>query len=69
MTSDRKKPTAGFWITVALVAALVGFVLYVASGIAIVELGRAGYINRSHEDSAFFYPLSWLLYQLIGSGG
>ena len=27
MTSDRKKPTAGFWITVALVAALVGYPL------------------------------------------
>ena len=27
MTSDRKKPTAGFWITVALVAVLVGYPL------------------------------------------
>jgi hypothetical protein len=25
--TDRKKPTAGFWITVALVAALVGYPL------------------------------------------
>jgi len=27
MTESRKKPTAGFWITVALVAVLVGKVL------------------------------------------
>ena len=27
MTSDRKKPTAGFWITVALVAVLLGYPL------------------------------------------
>jgi hypothetical protein len=27
MTSPRKKPTAGFWITVALVAVLVGYPL------------------------------------------
>ena len=27
MTPDRKKPTAGFWITVALVAVLVGYPL------------------------------------------
>jgi hypothetical protein len=27
MTCDRKKPTAGFWITAALVAVLVGYPL------------------------------------------
>jgi len=27
MTEERKKPTAGFWITVALVAVLVGYPL------------------------------------------
>jgi hypothetical protein len=27
MTSDRKKPTAGFWITVTLVVVLVGYPL------------------------------------------
>ncbi len=27
MTPDRKKPTAGFWISVALVAVLVGYPL------------------------------------------
>jgi len=30
--TDRKKPTAGFWITVALVAVLVGYPLACEGG-------------------------------------
>src|SRR5258708_4275855 len=38
MTSDRKQPTAGFWISVALVAVLVGYPL---------SFGPACWLNRT----------------------
>jgi len=58
--TDRKKPTAGFWITVALVAVLVGYLL--SSGPAlyvIMKLGKPGWLATAAD---FFYaPLVWAL--------
>jgi hypothetical protein len=39
MTPDRKKPSAGFWITVALVAVLVGYPLSWGPAVWLVRKG------------------------------
>jgi hypothetical protein len=53
--SDRKKPPAGFWITVALVAVLVGYPL--SFGPAIWLTAR-GYFRESAVQS-FYMPILW----------
>ena len=69
MNDERKQPGAGFWAVMVLAALLVAVVLYVASAIVIVELGRRGILaDRSLEDSVFFYPLKWILFHLVGNG-
>src|SRR5258708_4542836 len=56
MTSDRKKPTAGFWITVALVAVLVaGYPL--SFGPACWKASR----NLNDDSVArIYFPIGWL---------
>ena len=56
MTSDRKKPTAGFWITVALAGVLVGYPL---------SFGPACWIS-SHANvgapivNVVYLPMMWI---------
>jgi hypothetical protein len=56
MTSDRKKPTAGFWITVALATVLVGYPL--SFGPACWLVSRAAWLQPAFEKA--FWPLVWL---------
>ncbi len=61
MTSDRKKPAAGFWITVALVAVLV----------YVVSFGPACWIaSRTRTDDAKLFaiaykPMWWAMYRRV----
>jgi len=57
MTSDRKHPTPGFWLTVALVTALVGYPLSV--GPACWISSRAGTIIAARTVNRFYRPLTW----------
>lgn len=59
MTSDRKKPTAGFWITVAVVAVLVAYPL--SFGL-VARMHRNGWFTpRAIEVVRWLYfPIGWL---------
>ena len=67
MTAPRKKPTAGFWITVALVAVLVGYPL--SMPVAIL-LDRADLLTDRVRDigEIVYFPLVWVTDQITGSG-
>ncbi len=64
MTSDRKKPTAGFWITVVLVAVLVGYPL---SWGPVDSLLWRGYADGSIPEwllgcmADYLLPMQWAL--------
>jgi hypothetical protein len=58
MTSDRKKPTAGFWITVALVAALV---VYPLSWGPVFWLHHHAMLPKSAIESGVFSPMGWAI--------
>src|SRR5262245_38055554 len=56
MTADRKNPSGGFWITVALVVVLIGYPL---------SFGPACWMNNwtgvgERAISVVFYPVIWL---------
>ncbi len=51
VTSDRKKPSAGFWITVAPVAVLVAYPL---------SSGPVGCIVGAERWDRLYAPLTWL---------
>jgi hypothetical protein len=59
MTCDRKKPSAGFWITVALVAVLVGYPLSFGPWLWAVESGHLPralvWFDRAYD------PIRWLI--------
>ncbi len=57
MTSSRKKPTAGFWITVALVAVLVGYPL--SFGPACWWFAESEEFP-AHEVSIIYLPFGWI---------
>jgi hypothetical protein len=59
MTSDRKKPSAGFWITVALVAVLIGYPLSYGP---VVWLDNTFGVPKSIQPAVgyFYFPLGWL---------
>jgi hypothetical protein len=62
MTSDRKKPTAGFWITVALVAVLVGYPL--SFGPACWAITRSIEPDDDPRISCSFYlPILWIWFE------
>jgi len=56
MTSDRKHPTAAFWITVALVVVMVGYPLCFGPFVRCVQLGT---LPESMELAgfSFFQPV------------
>ena len=54
--TDRKKPTAGFWITVALVAVLIGYPLSIGPAAWAAD---NGYISEPFY-VAVYAPLWWL---------
>jgi hypothetical protein len=58
--TDRKKPTAGFWITVVLVAVLVGYPLSVGP---LQWLDERGMLSDSWDKptKVFYAPLDWLV--------
>jgi hypothetical protein len=61
MTSSRNPPSAAFWATVLVVGLFFAAILYVVSGVVVVELGRRGVLkDRSLENSAFYAPLGCL---------
>jgi hypothetical protein len=56
MTPDRKKPSAALWITVALLAVLVGYPLSFAGTIALAAFGLLP--DRGRDIAKIvFYPL------------
>jgi hypothetical protein len=56
MTSARK-PSAGFWITVALVTVLVGYPLSVGPGCWMTATPRTGALVGHHKAMIAFWPL------------
>jgi hypothetical protein len=60
MTTDRKKPTAGFWITVALVAVLVAYPL--SLGPIIWIFGHTSPPLSAFQIAGWIYePLDWTI--------
>lgn len=57
MTSDRTKPSAGFWITVALVAVLVGYPLSFGPACWLVSR-RPGAVNFRWLPDVY-WPVGW----------
>jgi hypothetical protein len=59
MSEDRKKPTAGFWTTVALVALLAYPVSYGPA----CWLDSRGWFPAVLHDAAicFYWPIGWLM--------
>ncbi len=58
--TDRKKPTAGFWITLALVAVLVGYPLSFGVTRWLVVHHVIPKWLASGPLSAIYYPIPWL---------
>jgi hypothetical protein len=60
MSEDCKKPTAGFWIAVALVAVLLGYPL---SEGPVLWLQVSGILPNWLHAAAnrFYFPLDWLI--------
>jgi hypothetical protein len=56
--TDRKKPSAGFWTTVALVALLVGYPLSFGPWCWIVSR-RAD--DRDRDVVTIYWPIGWLI--------
>jgi hypothetical protein len=55
--NDRKKPTAGFWITVALVVVFVAYPLSHGPWIAIYVATHAHQPDEIDASSAFYAPI------------
>ncbi len=59
MTPDRKNLTAGFWITVALVALLVGYPLSIGPAWWLQRRLVPNYSPRMHASIGAFYRPLW----------
>ncbi len=57
MSEERKKPTAGFWITVALVAALVGYPLSFGPACWVTTISASEPGVRYHKSMIVYWPL------------
>ncbi len=55
---DRKRPTAGFWITMALVAVLVGYPLSIGPAVYVCAEAPIWLRDPVHE---MYGPLRWAL--------
>ncbi len=60
MTSDRKKPSAGFWITVALFAVLVGYPLSYGPWYGLVQRGLMTEGVRL-ATAPLYVPIEWII--------
>jgi hypothetical protein len=67
VTFDRKKPTAGFWITVALVAVLVGYPL--SFGLACWLVARANENAGADLVNRYYRPVIWAHNQSFQQSG
>ena len=55
--TDRKKPSAGIWITVALVAMLVGYPLSFGPACWLAAMPTSGFLVGPHKVMIVYWPL------------